>query len=144
MVDGVGCVVDVLWLCDCLCVDDVGLGCDFDGVFDFVGVLLFLFWFVGCDWGLYVWWKLCCDDDFVEFVCFYVGWCCFVCDFEGCIFWSCCLMFVVYKIIDYIYDVVVVGVGGFGLCVMMGIVESGLKIVCIIKVFLMCSYMVVV
>lgn len=50
----------------------------------------------------------------------------------------------VYKIIEYKYDMVVVGVGGVGLCVMFGLVVKGLQIVCLIKVFLICLYIVVV
>ena len=40
-----------------------------------------------------------------------------------------------YKIIDHIYDVVVVGAGGSGLRATMGSAESGLKTACITKVF---------
>jgi succinate dehydrogenase / fumarate reductase, flavoprotein subunit len=40
-----------------------------------------------------------------------------------------------YKIIDHIYDAVVVGAGGSGLRATMGIAESGLKTACITKVF---------
>ncbi|HEX8445507.1 MAG TPA: succinate dehydrogenase flavoprotein subunit [Sphingomonas sp.] len=40
-----------------------------------------------------------------------------------------------YKIIDHVYDAVVVGAGGSGLRATMGIAESGLKTACITKVF---------
>lgn len=40
-----------------------------------------------------------------------------------------------YKIIDHIYDVVVVGAGGSGLRATMGAAEAGLKTACITKVF---------
>ena len=40
-----------------------------------------------------------------------------------------------YKIIDHVYDVVVVGAGGSGLRATMGSAESGLKTACITKVF---------
>ncbi|HEX8532757.1 MAG TPA: succinate dehydrogenase flavoprotein subunit [Allosphingosinicella sp.] len=40
-----------------------------------------------------------------------------------------------YKIIDHIYDVVVVGAGGAGLRATMGAAETGLKTACITKVF---------
>ncbi len=40
-----------------------------------------------------------------------------------------------YKIIDHVYDAVVVGAGGAGLRATMGIAESGLKTACITKVF---------
>ena len=40
-----------------------------------------------------------------------------------------------YKIIDHIYDVVVVGAGGAGLRATMGAAEKGLKTACITKVF---------
>jgi succinate dehydrogenase / fumarate reductase, flavoprotein subunit len=40
-----------------------------------------------------------------------------------------------YKIVDHIYDAVVVGAGGSGLRATMGIAESGLKTACITKVF---------
>lgn len=52
------------------------------------------------------------------------------------------MVFYEYEI--YEYDVVVVGVGGVGLCVMFGMVEQGLCMVCVIKVFLICFYIVVV
>ena len=40
-----------------------------------------------------------------------------------------------YKIIDHIYDVVVVGAGGAGLRATMGAAEQGLKTACVTKVF---------
>jgi succinate dehydrogenase / fumarate reductase flavoprotein subunit len=40
-----------------------------------------------------------------------------------------------YKIVDHVYDAVVVGAGGSGLRATMGIAESGLKTACITKVF---------
>ena len=40
-----------------------------------------------------------------------------------------------YKIIDHVYDAVVVGAGGSGLRATMGIAETGLKTACITKVF---------
>jgi succinate dehydrogenase / fumarate reductase flavoprotein subunit len=40
-----------------------------------------------------------------------------------------------YKIIDHVYDAVVVGAGGSGLRATMGVAESGLKTACITKVF---------
>ncbi|NJC34461.1 succinate dehydrogenase / fumarate reductase flavoprotein subunit [Sphingomonas jejuensis] len=40
-----------------------------------------------------------------------------------------------YKIVDHVYDAVVVGAGGSGLRAAMGIAESGLKTACITKVF---------
>ena len=40
-----------------------------------------------------------------------------------------------YKIIDHVYDVVVVGAGGAGLRATMGSAEVGLKTACITKVF---------
>ena len=40
-----------------------------------------------------------------------------------------------YKIIDHIYDTVVVGAGGSGLRATMGSAEAGLKTACITKVF---------
>ena len=40
-----------------------------------------------------------------------------------------------YKIIDHVYDAVVVGAGGSGLRATMGIAEAGLKTACITKVF---------
>ena len=40
-----------------------------------------------------------------------------------------------YKIIDHVYDVVVVGAGGSGLRATMGAAEKGLKTACITKVF---------
>ena len=40
-----------------------------------------------------------------------------------------------YKIIDHIYDVVVVGAGGAGLRATMGAAEKGLKTACVTKVF---------
>ena len=40
-----------------------------------------------------------------------------------------------YKIIDHVYDAVVVGAGGSGLRAAMGIAETGLKTACITKVF---------
>jgi succinate dehydrogenase / fumarate reductase flavoprotein subunit len=40
-----------------------------------------------------------------------------------------------YKIIDHVYDVVVVGAGGAGLRATMGSAEAGLKTACITKVF---------
>src|SRR5690349_24140217 len=40
-----------------------------------------------------------------------------------------------YKIIDHVYDVVVVGAGGAGLRATMGSAEKGLKTACITKVF---------
>ena len=40
-----------------------------------------------------------------------------------------------YKIIDHVYDVVVVGAGGAGLRATMGAAEKGLKTACITKVF---------
>ena len=40
-----------------------------------------------------------------------------------------------YKIIDHVYDAVVVGAGGSGLRAAMGIAEAGLKTACITKVF---------
>lgn len=49
-----------------------------------------------------------------------------------------------YIIVDYMYDVVVVGVGGVGFRVVIGLLEYGFNIVCIIKFFLICFYIVVV
>lgn len=46
--------------------------------------------------------------------------------------------------VDYSYDVVVVGVGGVGLRAVFGFVYEGFKIVCIIKLFFIRSYIVVV
>lgn len=46
--------------------------------------------------------------------------------------------------VDYSYDVLVVGVGGVGLRVVFGFVYEGFKIVCIIKFFLIRLYIVVV
>jgi succinate dehydrogenase / fumarate reductase flavoprotein subunit len=40
-----------------------------------------------------------------------------------------------YKIIDHMYDVVVVGAGGAGLRATMGAAEQGLKTACVTKVF---------
>ena len=40
-----------------------------------------------------------------------------------------------YKIIDHVYDVVVVGAGGSGLRATMGAAEKGLKTACVTKVF---------
>ena len=40
-----------------------------------------------------------------------------------------------YKIIDHVYDAVVVGAGGSGLRATMGCAEKGLKTACITKVF---------
>ena len=40
-----------------------------------------------------------------------------------------------YKIIDHVYDVVVVGAGGAGLRATMGAAEQGLKTACVTKVF---------
>ena len=40
-----------------------------------------------------------------------------------------------YKIIDHVYDVVVVGAGGAGLRATMGAAEKGLKTACVTKVF---------
>jgi len=40
-----------------------------------------------------------------------------------------------YKIVDHVYDAVVVGAGGSGLRAVMGIAEKGLKTACITKVF---------
>ncbi|MDQ3075123.1 MAG: succinate dehydrogenase flavoprotein subunit [Pseudomonadota bacterium] len=44
-------------------------------------------------------------------------------------------MMTAYKIIDHVYDVVVVGAGGSGLRATMGAAEKGLKTACITKVF---------
>ena len=40
-----------------------------------------------------------------------------------------------YKIIDHVFDVVVVGAGGAGLRATMGAAEAGLKTACLTKVF---------
>ncbi|MFP5434519.1 MAG: FAD-binding protein, partial [Alphaproteobacteria bacterium] len=40
-----------------------------------------------------------------------------------------------YKIIDHVYDTVVVGAGGSGLRATMGSAEAGLKTACITKLF---------
>ena len=40
-----------------------------------------------------------------------------------------------YKIVDHVYDVVVVGAGGAGLRATMGAAEKGLKTACVTKVF---------
>ena len=50
----------------------------------------------------------------------------------------------VYEIIDYEYDVVVLGVGGLGLRAVVGFSEVGLKTACILKVFLIRSYILAV
>lgn len=42
-----------------------------------------------------------------------------------------------YEIIDYEYDVLVVGVGGVGLRVAIGFGEYGFKTACVTKLFLM-------
>ncbi len=46
-----------------------------------------------------------------------------------------CKMTDAYKIIDHVYDTVVVGAGGSGLRATMGSAEAGLKTACITKVF---------
>ncbi|MDA0260781.1 MAG: FAD-binding protein, partial [Proteobacteria bacterium] len=40
-----------------------------------------------------------------------------------------------YEIIDHTHDVIVLGAGGAGLRAVVGLVESGLKVGCITKVF---------
>lgn len=49
-----------------------------------------------------------------------------------------------YFLVDYIYDVIVVGVGGVGFRVVIGLLEFGFNIVCIMKFFFMRFYIVVV
>src|SRR3546814_658702 len=54
---------------------------------------------------------------------------------QDCVHGSARLMSTAYKIIDHVYDAVVVGAGGSGLRATMGCAEKGLRTACITKVF---------